>query len=875
MPSLFPPPTPSLRSAALAVLAALGAPLTLTAQIGDNADRPGVVQAPLVPAHLIPPSPALTPEEALTSFRVAPGYRLEIAAAEPLVQEPVFAHFGPDGRLWVVEMRGYMPDLDGQGEDLPTGRIVVLRDRDADGRYDESQVFLDQLVLPRALALVDDGVLIGTPPELAFWRDTDGDGRGDSKEIVATDFGVMTDPKRPFLANPERAPNSLLRHTDNWIYTGAYTRKFRRVGGVWETAPTLFRGQWGLSQDDAGRLYHNSNSDHLRVDVIPSDYLKRNPHFPRLPGANVNAAANQLVWSGRVNPGINRGYRQDFLREDGRLKEFTAACGPWIYRGDLLPEFYGNAFVAEPAGNLIRRSTLTAADGTVRAANAHERGEFITSTDERFRPVNFTTGPDGALYIVDLYRGVLQHRISLTSYLRRQSEDQGLATPLHRGRIYRLVPDGRTSPRVGDVPARPLAAWVDSLSHPNAWWRETAQRLLVESGDRSLVPAITAIATGDGPATGRVHALWTLAGLNALDPDLARRALRDAAPLVRSAGIRLLEDGLSQPAARADLQAVLALLRDPDSFVRLQAALSTGGIDDPAVDAARLAAVLADPAHVHLRSAFLSGIRNRERTMLLQLLDSGDTRAVALALASDLAGGVFVAREPSPIAEVIAAAAQTAPELGASVLAGFAAVANASPRAVVLPNEPSGWAQLAALPAATKPVSDLATLLRWSGKPGLDAVAQVAPLTPAQEVRFANGRALFAGICAACHQADGRGLDGVAPPLLDSHWVLGPPERTIRIVLHGVRGPIVVLNHWYTGDMPGLGGLDDHQISSVLTYLRREWGHTASAVEPEDVAAVRAATAGRNDAWTQDELNLIKPAAPATPAAKPAPVASR
>jgi len=875
VPPLLTPSPLSLRSAALAVLAALGAPLTLTAQIGDNADRPGVVQAPLVPAHLIPPSPALSPEEALTSFRVAPGYRLEIAAAEPLVQEPVFAHFGPDGRLWVVEMRGYMPDLDGQGEDLPTGRIVVLRDRDADGRYDESQVFLDQLVLPRALALVDDGVLVGTPPELAFWRDTDGDGRGDAKEIVATDFGVMTDPKRPFLANPERAPNSLLRHTDNWIYTGAYTRKFRRVGGVWETAPTLFRGQWGLSQDDDGRLYHNSNSDHLRVDVIPSDYLKRNPHFPRLPGANVNAAANQFVWPGRVNPGINRGYRRDFLREDGRLKEFTAACGPWVYRGDLLPEFYGNAFVAEPAGNFIRRSTLTAADGTVRAENAHEGGEFITSTDERFRPVNFTTGPDGALYIVDLYRGVLQHRISLTSYLRRQSEDRGLATPLHRGRIYRLVPEGRTSPRVGDVPARPLAAWVDSLSHPNAWWRETAQRLLVESGDRSLVPAIAAIAAGDGPATGRVHALWTLAGLGALDPALARRALRDAAPLVRSAGIRLLESGLSQPAARADLDAVLALLRDPDSFVRLQAALSTGGIDDPAVDAARLAAVLADPTHVHLRSAFLSGIRNREQAMLLGLLESGDTRAVALALVSDLAGGVFVSREPSPIAEIIAAAAQAAPELGASVLAGFAAVANASPRPVVLPNEPSGWAQLAALPAATKPVADLATLLRWSGKPGLDAVAAVPPLTPAQEVRFANGRALFAGICAACHQADGRGLDGVAPPLLDSQWVLGPPERTIRIVLHGVRGPIVVLNHWYTGDMPGLGGLDDHQISSVLTYLRREWGHTASAVEPEDVAAVRAATAGRNDAWTQDELNLIKPAAPATPAAKPAPVASR
>lgn len=871
MPSPSQSRPPTLRHTALAALLSLGAVAPLSAQIGDNADRPGVVQTPLVPAHLIPPSPALTPEEALTSFRIAPGYRLEIAAAEPLVQEPVFAHFGPDGRLWVVEMRGYMPDLDGQGEDLPVGRIVVLRDRDADGRYDESQVFLDQLVMPRALALVDDGVLVGTPPELAFWRDTDGDGRGDAKEVVATDFGVMTDPKRPFLANPERAPNSLLRHTDNWIYTGAYTRKFRRVGGVWETAPTLFRGQWGLSQDDAGRLYHNSNSDHLRVDVIPSDYLKRNPHFPRLPGANVNAAADQFVWPGRVNPGINRGYKQEFLRADGRLKEFTAACGPWIYRGDLLPEFSGSAFVAEPAGNLIRRSVLTAADGTVRARNAHERGEFITSTDERFRPVNFTTGPDGALYIVDLYRGVLQHRISLTSYLRRQSEDRGLATPLHRGRIYRLVPDGRPSPRVGDLPARPLAAWVEALSHPNAWWRETAQRLLVEAGDRRLVPAIAAIAGGEGPAVGRVHALWTLAGLNALDPALARRALRDPSPLVRSAGIRLLEPSLPQPAARADLDAVLAQLQDPDSFVRLQAALSTGGIADPAVDDARLAAVLADPTHVHLRSAFLSGIRDREGPLLTRLLESGNTQAVALALASDLAGGIYVARDAAAIAQAVAAAAMAAPELGASVLAGFAAAANASPRPVVLPDEPTGWAQLAALPAATKPVADLAALLQWPGKPGLEAAAAVVPLTPAQDVRFANGRALFAGICAACHQADGRGLDGVAPPLLDSQWVLGPPERTIRIVLHGVRGPIVVLNQWYTGDMPGLGGLDDHQISAVLTYLRREWGHTASAVDPEDVAAVRAATAGRNDAWTQDELNLIKPA----PAPTAAPVAHR
>ena len=240
----------------------------LLAQIGDNADKPGFVQVPIVPAELIPPAPALSPEEALRSFRIAPGYRLEIAAAEPLVQEPVAIRFGPDGRLWVVEMRGYMPDLDGQGEDLPVGRIVVLTDQDGDGRYDRSQVFLDNLVLPRALTLVEDGLLVGAPPELAFWRDTNGDGRADTKEVVATDYGVPTDPKRPFLANPERAPNSLLYGHDNWIHSTAYTKKFRRVKGVWQTAPGLFRGQWGLSQDDFGRIYSNSNSDHLRVDVV-------------------------------------------------------------------------------------------------------------------------------------------------------------------------------------------------------------------------------------------------------------------------------------------------------------------------------------------------------------------------------------------------------------------------------------------------------------------------------------------------------------------------------------------------------------------------------------------------------------------------------
>ncbi len=841
-------------------------PFVLRAQIGDNADKPGFVQVPIVPAHLIPPAPALTPEEALKTFRLPPGYKLEIAAAEPLVQDPVAIRFGPDGRMWVAEMRGYMPDLDGRGEDLPVGRIVVLSDQDGDGRYDHSQVFLDELVLPRALTLIEDGLLVGAPPELAFWRDTDGDGKADAKEVVATDYGVRTDPQRPFLANPERAPNSLLYGLDNWIHSTAYIKKFRRVNGTWQTGTALFRGQWGLTQDDFGRIYSNSNSDHLRVDVIPADYLRRNPNYPRLAGTNVNAAADQLVWPARLNPGINRGYRPEFLR-DGYLKEFTAACAPWIYRGDLLPEFHGHAFIAEPSGNFVRRSVLTAADGTVRAVNAMEKGEFIASTDERFRPVNFMTGPDGALYIVDLYRGVLQHRISLTSYLRKQSEDRGLAAPIHHGRIYRLVRSGETPPlRSTALPPRTTMAWVRALGHPNAWWRETAQQILVERQDRSLIPVLEALALSDTETAGRVHALWTLEGLAAISPTVLSAALKDKAPAVRASALRLSEAWLQRPDT-AELKAgVVALARDPDPAVQLQAMLTLGEGQDPYLDRQLVEVVLDHPFNPFLIDAFLSGIATQEMTLLEHVLTLEDGTLARIQsrqrLLTELARGVYASRRAGDIARVLALASAntTANEATTrALLDGFAAAAALAPRALRLDHAPDGWARLEASPGSKKARDVLQNLLLWPGKPGATDPAAEQPLTLAQQTRLENGRILFTGICAPCHQPGGEGLDGVAPPLLDSPWVLGPPERTVRIALQGVRGPINVLGRWHTGEMPAFGGLDNHQLSSILTYVRRAWGHTAPAVDPEQVEAIRRATAGRTDAWTQDELNLIKP----------------
>ena len=828
------------------------------AQLGDAA---GERQVPIVPAEQIPPAPAVAPAATLRNFVVAPGYQLELVASEPLVQDPVAMAFGPDGRLWVVEMRGFMPDLDGTGEDQPTGRVVVLQDRDGDGRYDDSQVFLDQLVLPRAILLVAGGVLVGAPPELAFWRDTDGDGKADRKEVLATDYGVKVDPQRPFFANPELAPNALLWAQDNWIYSAAYPKKFRYGPGGWQTAATPFRGQWGLTQDDYGRLYHNSNADQLRVDLIFPDYLQRNPHYPRLAGANVNAAADQLVWPARVTPGLNRGYRPEVLR-DGRLRQFTAACAPWIYEGDLLPELRGNIFVAEPAANFVRRNVLTLSEGAPRAHNAYERAEFIASTDERFRPVNFATGPDGALYLVDFYRGVLQHRLSLTTYLRKQSLERKLIEPQHLGRIYRVIAAGSRPARATRIAPLTPAAWADRLADPNGWWRETAQRMLVETRDPAAIPRVRAVAASGEPA-GRVRALWTLEGMGALESgDVLAALAAPADPRVLTAAIRLAE-GFLAGEARADMvRRLSALLNHGSTEVRRQAVLSLAAAGDPAVDRLLAQAVRAHPRTDLLREALYSGLTDRELPLLESLLadPAWPVDTAADEFLGGLAQGILGSRELPAIERVLALVTEQsgpAPARASALLDGLHTAASAERRPLRFSRPPAGWAPLEKIPVYRARLAQLGEKLHWPGKPGADA--DVSPrLSAAQQKRFSAGRPIFTAVCAACHQASGAGLDGLAPPLLDSEWVLGSPERLVRVVLQGLSGPIKVRGRTYAGDMPAFGGFADEDLAAVLTYIRQEWGHAASPIEPAQIASIRAAAAGHYGAWSAEELRWIK-----------------
>ena len=834
-------------------LAALCLAAAACAQVGDKA---GEAQVPIVPANLIPPSPPLTAEEALRSFKVAPGYRIELVAEAPLVRHPTVLQFGPDGRLWVVEMTGYMENFDGTTEDQAKGRVVVLEDTDGDGRMDKRTVFLDNIILPRALILHRDGALIGAPPHLWFCRDTNGDGKADEKIEVATDFGVRVDPARPQLANPERAPNALLWGHDGWLYVGAYTARFKFDDGKWVRATSNFRGQWGLAQDDFGRLYSNNNSDLLRVDVVNSGYLLRNPALGRTTGLNTKAAAEQTVWPNRVNPGINRGYRTEMLR-DFKLKECTAACGPWIYRSDLFPaDAYGNAFICEPAGNLVKRLVLNPDKGLVKGTPFYDQQEFLASTDERFRPVNALTGPEGALYLVDMHHGVIQHRISLTTYLRKQGEDRGLIAPLHLGRIWRVVPEGHKTTALKGLAGLKPAELITELGSGNEWRRETAQRLLVESGDKSLAAALTVFGLKAATPMGRVHALWTQHGLKVTDWALVSAGLADADPRVRAAALRVSE-GLVAGPHRAEVIARWNELAATEAVpeVQLQLVLTMGEAKDLAVDL--VAAALANRAaeHIAIQDGFISGLAGRELENFAAVLKQ--PAAYSKTLPAALLRCVFSERKPERIEQALAIIAalplrsQQVTLLGS--LTAHPTVTAKHP--IKLAGEPSALAKLSKSKdaAMTKVLAWFKSTVVWPGKPGV-IVPVVKALTNEQQLLFDSGKQTYAGLCTACHQPTGKGLEGLAPPLAESEWVLGDPERIVKVVMHGLRGSIKVKGVAYSYDMPAAGFLTDEQIAGVLTYIRREWDHEAAPVPLDLVQKIRAETKGRTDAWTEPEL---------------------
>ena len=865
-----------------------GAPAFQSSQV-NRPWPPGVQKMP-------PESPPLSPEDALKSFFMPPGYRIELVASEPLVQEPVAMDWDTNGRLWVVEMPGFMANLTGSNEHEPIGRVVVLEDTDADGRMDKRTVFADRLVLARSIKILDRGVLIAEPPNVWLMSDDNGDLKADRRTLVTDRYGRRD-------ADPQNNANGFHWALDNRMYTAGQADIYLRLqDGRFETPRTLQRGEWGVSEDDAGRIYRNTNESAVHVDLVPTHYYARNPSLVRTRGSYERLATGNedlnIVWPVRPNPGTNRAYQTGIDRVDGTLFRFTSVCAPTVYRGDRLPaELYGNVFVAEPAANLVSRLVLEDGSNGLTARKGYPQGEFLASTDERFRPVYLSSAPDGTLYIADLYRGIIEHRISITEYLRDQILERRLDQGTGFGRIYRVMHE--STKRDLAVPLRnaSTAELVKALSHTNGWWRDTAQRLLVERQDKSAAPALAGLATTDAWQT-RLHALWTLDGLDAIDPKLVTAALSDKRPEVRNSAIRLAERWLGQP-GHPIVTELAKRVEDDSPWLRAQLAASLGSLPaGPREDLLERLLRRAGDEPVTVDAA-LSSLRGSEVAMVDRLRTSAAATPQVESVLTMLSATIVRSGEDAAVQKVLTATADTATAewqrgailrglevalLGASAPGNPAGRGNAPPNAAAGPlpcptcpggrggpggsyafPRPADWQTgparpgadlrlngeprtFAAFAAGKDPQAQRAAAVLnrivWPGKAG---AAVVAPLTPDEQARFAAGREIYRNICQGCHQPDGRGQDRIAPSIVGSPLALARADIPARILLRGKEGPV--------GLMPPIGStITDEQIAAVLTYVRREWGQSGTPVSAAAIAEVRRATADRNRPWTHDEL---------------------
>ncbi len=541
----------------------------------------------------------LTPSEAIKAFQLADDRLvIDLVACEPQIEDPVAMAFDAAGRMYVVEMRGFQQGPDAKG--LPgLGRVTMLEDRDHDGRYEYNTVFADHMYYATTVTAAYGGIVVGCAPDILFFKDTDGDGRADIRKVVYTGFGR---------GNHEQLLNSFQWAIDNWIHAASGgsggqirpanqpdaepvnigTRNFRfRITPDGDPAgfETVSGGaQWGLATDDADHWFTAQNPRHIIQIVLPEHYTRRNPLLA-VPKTLVDipdhGAACKVF---RVSPleewrvvrtrqraaTMANKYPPNELVPGGFI---TSGCGIHIYRADLLPEGYdGQSFTCEPANNLIHRDRLAGPGPQLTAVRIDDNRDFLASTDGWFRPVTTLTGPDGGLYVVDMYREIIETPASIPpEILKTINMDNGN----NMGRIYRIRP-ADTPPRpVPDLAAAPTQQLVDRLGEANSWIRLTAQRLLYERRDPAALPALTKLASQEKPLS-RLHALCTLADMNGLTSDLLAGALRDPDARVRAAALRLSEPFLSGDAAQAEtlLGVVTGLKDDPSADVRFQLALT-------------------------------------------------------------------------------------------------------------------------------------------------------------------------------------------------------------------------------------------------------------------------------------------------------------
>jgi putative membrane-bound dehydrogenase-like protein len=591
--------------------------------------------------------PPFAPAEALATLRAEDGLRVALVAHEPDTMSPVAMDVDEDGRIFVVEMPGYPLDTS------PSGRVRLLEDTDADGRVDRSTVFADGLVLPTGVMRWKQGVLVTAAPDVIYLEDANGDGRADVRRVVLTGFART---------NPQHRVNTPIYGLDNWITLAhegpaeaiIFKTPFGDSGGplrfpdeggrvALEPRARSIRlrldpnriearsgsSQYGHAFDAWGRYFTLDNSNHARHEVIAARYLERNPDLV------IERAMHDVSDHGaaaEVFP-ITKRPQFEMLSEVGQI---TSACSLTFDLSGAWPaRFSASAFVAEPVHNLVHRDRYEASGSTFVARRTRERAEFLASTDPWFRPVSLYVGPDGALFVLDFYRPLIEHPEWTASD--RHADSPALYEGRDRGRIYRVSPEGVTLdawPRPGELGRAADAALVERLGHRNAWHRRTAQRLLVDRKSADSVPLLQRAVRDRPSALARVHALWTLDGLERLDADLVALALADPEPGVRENGLQLAERWLtpssntSLAAAASSLAAtVTKLADDPDPRVRFQALATLGSMDTDAARAAHERRLLGSLDDDWMQVAGLSASSARAATLLARVLGAPRVRA--------------------------------------------------------------------------------------------------------------------------------------------------------------------------------------------------------------------------------------------------------
>lgn len=514
------------------------------------------------------PVAALSVADSLKAFHLQPGYSLEPVLAEPHIAEPVVAVFDGNGRMFVAEMRTYMQDADATDEQTPKSRISLHEDTNGDGNYDKHSVFIDDLLLPRMILALRKGELLvneTNTQDIWLYRDTDGDGVADKKTLWY-EGGSRG-------GNMEHQQSGMIWAQDNWMYFTYNAWRLRWNGYdkpplKEKTAPN--GGQWGLTQDDNGKPWFvNAGGERGPINFQTSTT------YGAFNVSDQFAPDYKIVWPLVPIPDVQGGTRR-FRPDELTLNHFTATCGQEVFRGDRLPaDIRGDLLFSEPVGRLIRRTKIDVKEGLTYLSNAYAEDEFIRSIDPNFRVVNMNTAPDGTMYMVDMYRGIIQQGnwTRKGSYLRGVIDEYGLAKNIGRGRIYRIRHEEfkpGPQPRMYEESSAKL---VGHLSHPNGWWRDTAQKLLILRGDNSVKADLERMVRSDRNPLARAHALWSLEGMGLATKEITRAKMADQDPHLRAAAVRVAETLLKagDETLESDIRKLLA---DPDPKVVIQAMLT-------------------------------------------------------------------------------------------------------------------------------------------------------------------------------------------------------------------------------------------------------------------------------------------------------------